>query len=196
MKTKLFIGFIFNKDQLFSQKIKNFRSRFDPKYDTNSFTHLGLVEPFEIENKNIEQLCEVLVEELETFYFEQKDSPIIEFKGIDFIHTKKRSLLSLMPVFNQEHEFLKELLLDICTELSPEEKIKNSKKFLTLGRYQTFLELNNSINHARLEFDSEQGRANSIGIFKQIGSHWEPFFQLIDFDEVHSSLLQPAFAKI
>lgn len=195
MKTKLFIGFLFDDNQIASTKIRNFRLRFDPKFKEMPHTHLGVVEPFECESINAD-MVESLKEEIETFYFQQKEAPMLGFKGLDFMQMKKRNILSLMPSFDQEVEFLKELLIDVCHYYEPKQKIQNSKKFITLGRFHTGNNLNKALHFAKREFNDEQMKGNSIWLFKKTNAEWEPYECLYQFEETVSPLLQPAFAKI
>lgn len=195
MKTKLFIGFLFDDNQIAASKIRNFRLRFDPKFNQMPHTHLGVVEPFLVDSIKVD-LIESLKEEIETFYFGREEAPMISFKGLDFMQMKKRNILSLMPSFNQELEFFKELLIDVCHHYEPQTKIANSKKFITLGRFSSGNNLNKALHFAKREFNLEQMKGNSIWLFKKSNSYWEPFECLYHFDEIVSSLLQPAFAKI
>ena len=73
MVTKLFLGLTFFSDNSFAKNIESYRSRFDSKYQTNPYLHLPIVPPFEIEVTEVKKLKDELVEELESFYLNDKD---------------------------------------------------------------------------------------------------------------------------
>lgn len=70
MNSKFFVGLTFYSDNSFAKTIESFRKRYDEKYQTNPFLHLAIVPPFEIETNKIKKLSQELIEELDSFYFE------------------------------------------------------------------------------------------------------------------------------
>jgi len=70
VKVKVFLGLTFYSDNSFAKNIQQFRKRFDEKYPLISPLHLAIVPPFEIESSEIKSLSMELIEELDSFYFE------------------------------------------------------------------------------------------------------------------------------
>src|SRR5262245_16571673 len=114
MNSKLFVGLTFYPENAFAKTIDNFRKRFDEKYQTNPYLHLAIVPPFEIEVTEVKKLKGELIEELESFYFENLKHHALKFSGIDVHEYKKKKILYLNPVIEEELRLCQESLFDIC----------------------------------------------------------------------------------
>lgn len=138
MNTKLFVGLTFYPDNSFAKNIESFRSRFDEKYQNTPYLHLPIVPPFEIEVQEVKKLQQELVEELESFYFENTANHSMQFTGLDVHEYKKSILLYLNPVIEDELAFCQESLFSICQSYITDrtKKMKDKKTFLTIGAFK------------------------------------------------------------
>jgi hypothetical protein len=114
MNTKFFLGLTFYPDNSFSKNIESFRSRFDTKYQTNPYLHLPIVPPFEIEVTEVKKLQQELVEELESFFFENTANHVLKFAGLDVHEYKKNKILYLNPIIEEELALCQESVFAIC----------------------------------------------------------------------------------
>lgn len=194
MNTKYFLGLTFYPDNSFSKNIESFRSRFDTKYQTNPYLHLPIVPPFEIEVTDIKKLQQELVEELESFFFENTENHILNFSGLDVHEYKKNKILYLNPILDEEFSLCQESLFEICQSYiaDREKKMKNSNKsFLTIGRFQDILELHTSIEMAKKEFHEFTALAyQSICLFSKNNGIWYREADLVSFEKPDVSFLQ------
>lgn len=193
MNTKLFVGLTFYPDNSFAKNIESFRTRFDEKYQTNPYLHLPIIPPFEIDVTNIKKLKGELVEELESFYFENLSHHALKFTGIDVHEYKKKKILYLNPVIEDELLFCQESLFSICQSYinDREKRMKGSKKtFLTIGRYQETGELHSSIDLARKEFHEFTALPyESICLFSKNNGTWYREADLVSFEKPSDSFL-------
>lgn len=200
MNTKFFLGLTFYPDNSFSRKIDSFRSRFDIKYQTNPCLHLPIVPPFEIEVTEGKKLQQELVEELESFFFENTANHLMKFSGIDVHEYKKNKILYLNPMMEEEFSLCQESLFAICQSYisDREKKMKDSKKtFLTIGRYQDPLELHAGIDLAQKEFQEFTALAfQSICLFSKNNGIWYREADLISFEKPDVSFLQLTNASL
>jgi hypothetical protein len=194
MNTKYFLGLTFYPDNSFSKNIESFRSRFDTKYLTNPYLHLPIVPPFEIEVTETKKLQQELVEELESFFFENTSNHMLPFSGLDVYEYKKNKILYLNPVMNEELSLCQESVFAICQSYisEREKKMKDSKKtFLTMGRFQESLDLHNAIELARKEFQEFTALAfQSICLFSKNNGIWYREADLVSFEKPDVSFLQ------
>ena len=194
MNTKLFLGLTFFSDNSFAKKIESYRSRFDSKFQTNPDLHLPIVAPFEIEVTEVKKLKQELVEELESFYFENTQNHLMNFTGLDVQEHKKNKILYLKPMVDEELALCQESLVDICKSYITDrnQKLKDSKKtFLTIGRYQDPIELHSSIDLAKIEFQEFTTLPfQSICLFSKNNGIWYREEDLVSFDRPQNALLQ------
>lgn len=195
MNTKYFLGLTFYPDNAFSKNIESFRTRFDSKYQTNSELYLPIVPPFEVEVTETKKLKQELVEELESFFFENTANHTLSFSGIDVHEYKKNKILYLNPVMDEEFLLCQESLFDICQSYisDREKKMKDASKktFLTIGRYSDPIELHNSIEQARNEFQEFTALAyKSICLFSKNNGIWYREADLVSFEKPDISFLQ------
>jgi 2'-5' RNA ligase len=193
MNTKLFVGLTFYPDNSFAKNIESFRSRFDAKYHSNPYLHLPIVAPFEVEVTEVKQLQQELIEELESFFFENTANHALKFTGMDVHEYKKHKLLYLNPVIEDELSFCQESLLSICQSYTEREKrIKDSKKtFLTIGRYQEILDLHAAIDLARREFvEFTSLPFESICLFSKNSGTWYREAALVSFEKPADTFAQ------
>jgi glycosyltransferase involved in cell wall biosynthesis len=201
MNTKFFLGLTFYPDNSFSRKIESFRSRFDPKFQTNPYLHLPIVPPFEIEVTETKKLQQELLEELESFYFENTSNHLLKFNGIDVHEYKKNKLLYLNPMMDEELLLCQESVFAICqsyiTDREKKMKEADKKTFLTIGRFQDPVELHSAIDLARREFQEFTSLAfESICLFSKNNGIWYREADLITFDRPDISFLHSTSASL
>lgn len=194
MNTKFFLGLTFYPDNSFSKIIESFRARFDEKYQTNPYLHLPIVPPFEVEVTEVKKLQQELVEELESFYFENTSNHNLKFSGLDVHEYKKNKILYLNPIIEEELALCQESVFAICQSYihDREKKMKDSKKtFLTIGRFQDPLQLHASIDLAKKEFQEFTSLAyQSICLFSKNNGIWYREADLVTFEKPNVSFLQ------
>jgi 2'-5' RNA ligase len=194
VNSKLFVGLTFYSENSFAKKIESFRMRFDEKYQTNPSLHIAIVPPFEIESNQIKALSQELVEELDGFYFENLAHHSLQFTGLGVHEYKKKKLLYLNPVIEDELQFCQESLFSICQSYisDREKKMKDSQKtFLTIGRFQDPLELHSAIEEARKEFQEFTSLPfRAISLFSKNNGLWYQEADLVSFDRPTGTFLQ------
>jgi hypothetical protein len=194
MNTKFFLGLTFYPDNSFSKIIESFRARFDEKYQTNPYLHLPIVPPFEVEVTEVKKLQQELVEELESFYFENTSNHNLKFSGLDVHEYKKNKILYLNPIIEEELALCQESVFAICQSYihDREKKMKDSKKtFLAIGRFQDPLQLHASIDLAKKEFQEFTSLAyQSICLFSKNNGIWYREADLVTFEKPNVSFLQ------
>jgi len=200
MNTKFFLGLTFYPDNSFSKTIENFRQRFDTKYQTNPYLHLPIVPPFEVEVTETKKLQQELVEELESFYFENTAHHTLKFTGLDVHEYKKNKMLYLKPIIEEELALCQESVFAICQSYisDREKKMKDDKKtFLTIGRFQDPLELHSAIDLAKKEFHEFTSLAfQSICLFSKNNGIWYREADLVTFEKPDLSFLQTNSQKV
>jgi hypothetical protein len=199
MNTKLFVGLTFFSDNSFAKNIESYRSRFDSKYQTNPYLHLPIVPPFEIEVTEVKKLQQELVEELESFYFENTKHHSLNFTGLDVHEYKKNKILYLNPSIEEELSLCQESLFSICQSYISDrtKKMKDSKTFLTIGRYHESHGLHSSIELAQREFQEFTALPfESICLFSKNNGQWYREADLISFDRPENTFLQTSPVSI
>jgi len=199
MVTKLFVGLTFFSDNSFAKNIESYRKRFDSKYQTNPYLHLPIVPPFEIEVTEVKKLKDELVEELESFYFENTEHHVVDFTGMDVHEYKKNKILYLNPLIGEELSLCQESLFSICQSYitDREKKMKDSKTFLTIGRYHDSPDLHSSIDLARQEFQEFTSLPfESICLFSKNNGIWYREADLVSFDKPANTFLQSSLVSI
>lgn len=200
MNTKLFLGLTFFPDNSFAKNIDSFRTRFDSKYQSSPYLYLPLIPPFEILSSEVKKLKGELVEEVESFFFENLSGHALQFTGLDVHEYKKQKILYLNPLIEDELSYLQESLFSICQSYitEREKKMKDSQKaFLTIGRYSEFTDLHLSIDQARREFQEFTTLPyQSICLFSKTNGMWYREGDLISFEKPQDSLLQSSPVSI
>lgn len=200
MHSKFFVGLTFFPENSFAKSIESFRSRFDSKYQTTPYLYLPIIPPFEIEVTEVKPLKQELVEELESFFFENTANHRLKFTGLDVHEYKKQKILYLNPVIEDDLSYLQESLFSICQSYisDREKKMKDSNKsFLTIGRYSEVMELHSSIDLARREFQEFTALAfQSICLFSKNNGVWYREADLMSFERPESTLLQSAVVSL
>jgi hypothetical protein len=189
---KLFVGLTFYSDNSFAKNIDSFRKRFDSKYQTTPYLHLPIVPPFEIEVTEVKKLKQELVEELESFYFENTAHHVLHFTGLDVHEYKKNKILYLNPQIEEELAMCQESLFAICQSYitDREKKLKDSKTFLTIGRYQGSEDLHLAIDMAKKEFQEFTALPyESICLFSKNNGIWYREADLVSFDKPTNTFL-------
>lgn len=193
MKSKFFVGLTFFSDNSFAKQIESFRTRFDTKYQTNPYLHLPIVPPFEIDTGEVKKLQQELIEELESFFFENTENHQLQFTGLDVHEYKKNKILYLNPKIDEDLSYCQESLFSICQSYisDREKKMKDSKTFLTIGRYQGDENLHLAIDLARKEFQEVTSLPyESICLFSKNNGIWYREADLVSFDRPSNALLQ------
>jgi hypothetical protein len=200
MNSKLFLGLTFYPDNSFSKNIESFRSRFDTKYQANPYLHLPIVPPFEVEVTEVKKLQQELVEELESFYFENTAHHALKFTGLDVHEYKKNKILYLNPVIEDELAHCQESVFSICQSYiqDREKKMKESSKtFLTIGRFQEPIDLHSSIELAKREFQEFTSLSyQSICLFSKNNGVWYREADLVSFEKPDLSFLQSTIVSL
>lgn len=199
MVTKLFLGLTFYSDNSFAKNIESYRSRFDSKYQTNPYLHLPIVPPFEIEVTEVKKLKQELVEELESFFFENTEHHTLNFTGLDVHEYKKNKILYLNPLIGEELALCQESLFSICQSYitDREKRMKDSKTFLTIGRYHDIPDLHSSIELARQEFQEFTALPfESICLFSKNNGIWYREADLVSFDKPANTFLHSSLVSI
>jgi len=199
MVTKLFLGLTFFSDNSFAKNIESYRKRFDSKYQTNPYLHLPIVPPFEIEVTEVKKLKDELVEELESFFFENTENHALSFSGLDVHEYKKNKILYLNPLIEEELALCQESVFDICQSYitDREKKMKDSKSFLTIGRSNDVFNLHSSIDLARQEFQEFTSLPfESICLFSKNNGIWYREADLVSFDKPANTFLQSSLVSI
>jgi len=194
MMTKLFVGLTFFPDNSFAKKIEHFRSRFDHKFNSNSHLLLPIVPPFEIPYAESKKLSQELVEELESFYFDNLENHVMRFSEVDVHEYKKEKLIHLNPMIESELAFCQESLFSICQSyiIDREKRMKADKKtFMTIGRFTNENDLHFAFEHAQSEFQHFTGLPfESICLFRQNNGVWHRESDLITFKRPSEEFLQ------
>lgn len=192
--TKLFVGLTFFHDNSFSKNIESYRARFDEKYQNTPYLHLPIIPPFEIESSEVHKLKDELIEELESFFFQNTSNHRLEFTGMDVHEYKKNKILYLNPIIDEDLAFCQESLFAICQSYitDREKKLKDHKKtFLTIGRFNETGDLHSSIELARREFSEFTSLAyESVCLFSKSNGIWHREAALVTFDKPSNSFLQ------
>jgi 2'-5' RNA ligase len=192
MNSKLFVGLTFYPENSFAKNIESFRSRYDSKFQTNPELHLPIVPPFEVEVTEVKKLKQELVEELESFFFENTADHSLSFTGLDVQEHKKNKILYLNPLIEEELSLCQESLFDICKSYNAdrEKRMKDKKAFLTIGRFNDPLDLHAGIDQAKREFQEFTSLAYaSICLFSKNNGVWYREADLVSFDRPSSTLL-------
>ncbi len=192
MNSKLFVGLTFYPENSFAKSIESFRSRYDSKVLTTPYLHLPIVPPFEIEVTEVKKLKQELIEELESFFFENTAGHALSFTGLDVQEHKKNKILYLNPQIEEELSLCQESLFEICKSYNAdrEKRMKDKKAFLTIGRFSDPIELHAGIDQAKREFQEFTSLAyESICLFSKNNGIWYREADLVSFDRPSSTFL-------
>jgi len=205
VKVKVFLGLTFYSDNSFAKNIQHYRKRFDEKYPILTPLHLAIVPPFEMETSEIKSLSMELIEELDSFYFENLSHHSLQFTGLGVHEYKKNKLLYLNPIFDEEFLLCQESLISICNSHLEErdKKIKESQKtFLTIGRFQDATNLHLGIEEAQKDFSEFTALPfKSICLFTKTTANWSQAnwsqeADLITFEKPVEKFLQNSFSTL
>jgi hypothetical protein len=156
----------------------------------SAFAHRS---PFEVDVTSTKELQQELVEELESFFFENTANHVMKFSGLDVHEYKKNKILYLSPTPDEEFSLCQESLFAICQSYisDREKKMKDSKKtFLTIGRYHDSPDLHLSIEMAKQEFHEFTALAyQSICLFSKNNGIWYREADLVSFEKPDVSFL-------
>ncbi|MDH5414970.1 MAG: 2'-5' RNA ligase family protein, partial [Flavobacteriaceae bacterium] len=189
---KFFVGLNFSSDGLLSRKITGFRQRFDPKYNHYSFAHMSMLAPFEVHDQDRQDLIETLKEEMDTFFYEKKETPKLAFTGVGVYEYKRRKLLYLNPLYCSDLNFCSEVVLDICKSFIPRtvRYKENKRQFLPLGIFTYDTDLHSVMTHAKTEFENNSELSiESISLYENKMGIWVEREVLVNFEESESRFL-------
>lgn len=190
---KLFVALNFSSDGLLSRKITGFRKRFDPKYNHYNFAHMAALAPFQVEESQVEDLIETLKEEIDSFFYGNTDRPKIGFTGLGIYEHKRKNILYLNPLLDNDLIFCSEMILDICKSFIPKSiKYKeNKKQFLPLGVFGNIQDLQTVLEHAKEEFTNySELPIESISLYENRMGIWTEKETLVNFEENQGGFLQ------
>jgi hypothetical protein len=194
MHTKLFVGLTFFPDTSFAKIIDSFRARYDDKYDSNPYLHLPIVPPFEVEPADLKNVQQELIEELESFYFENLEGHALDFSGLNVEEHKKRKIVFMSPKIDEDLGFCQESLFSICQSYinDREKKLKESSKktYMTIARLHGDDELHSCLAQAQIEFQNFTALPfESICLFSKNNGIWYREADLITFERNSDPLL-------
>jgi 2'-5' RNA ligase len=199
LNSKLFVGLTFYPENSFARNIESFRSRFDSKYQNTPYLHLPIVPPFEVEVTEVKELKQELLEELESFFFENTAHHTLKFNGLDVHEYKKNKILYLHPEIDEEFSLCQESLFEICQSYisDREKRLKDKKTFLTIGRSHDSLELHSSIELAKKEFQEFTTLSyESICLFSKNNGIWYREAALVNFEKPSNTFLQSSLVSL
>lgn len=191
--TKVFISLNFQESGLLSRKIIGFRKRFDPKYNSYSFSHMSVLAPFDMAENRLDDLCETLKEELESFYYGSSSVPKLGFTGLGILQSGKKNILYLNPHYDTDLEYCSEIIKEVCQLfINKSTKYKpNKKQFLPLGMFKYQSDLDLVLEQAKLEFKNyAEIEIESISLnYKKFGV-WVEKEILVNFEKNRTSMLE------
>jgi len=199
MNTKHFLGLTFYPENSFAKTIQRFRARFDDKFHSNPDLFLPIVAPFEVGVGELKPLKLELVEELESFFYDNTQNHRMTFTGIDVQEHKKNKLLFLNPSIEEELSLCQESLFSICQSYNAEreKKLKDKKTFLTIGRFQDTFELHSAIREAQRDFHEFTTLPyQSICLFTKNNGIWYREADLVTFDRPADKFLQTSVIHV
>jgi 2'-5' RNA ligase len=189
MLTKLFVGLTFYEDNHFAKKIQSFRARYDEKSLINPTVFMPLVAPFEIPSSAFSSLSQEIEEEVESFFPTTEGFPV-GFTGLDVFSRARKMMLYLNPQTTPDLEHCAEAITQVCNDhvedrtLAPDE---SEKPFLTIGRFQDPLALNDAIEVARREFDDCTAMPlKSVCLFQKHNGVWFQQADLYTFSQTQA----------
>lgn len=193
MLSKMFVALNFRPDSSLSRKIDGFKKRYDPKYRQRSFPHMALLAPFEVANKDVENLCGELKEELETFFYGHSAALKLAFTGVGIFQSKRNNVVYLNPAYTADMEFCSDLVLDICKSFIPV-NIKyrpNERQFLPLGYFTLMDNMIEVIDQLKMEFSlNSELTIEGISLYEERSGTWIKRENLISFENTEDSFLQ------
>ncbi len=190
---KLFVAFNFSVDGLLSRKITGFRKRFDPKFNHYSFPHMAMLAPFEVADRDLEDLSETLKEEIETFFYGKRETPKLAFTGVGVFESKRKKLLYLNPYYDIDLVYCSEMVTDICKTYIPKtvRYNENKRQFLPLGVFFRDEELQIVLENAKEEFThNSELPIESISLYENKMGIWFEKETLVSFEENEKQFLQ------
>ena len=197
--TKLFVGFNFTPEGLLSRKVTGFRKRFDPKYNQYGFPHMAMLAPFEIHDNDVVDLTETLKEELDSFFYDNKTMPRLDFAGIGVYEHNKKKLLYLNPNFDIDLGYCSEVVLEICKSFIPKtiRYKENARQFLPLGIFYNMKDMFEVMEHAKVEFENNSPLPiESISLYEKKFGIWVEKEVLVSFVENETHFLQMNHATL
>jgi len=152
-----------------------------------------MLAPFEVADREVDNLVETLKEEMDTFYYGKKSSPKVAFTGVGVHEYKRRHLLYLNPVYETDLEYCCEMVSDICKSFIPRamKYNPNKKQFLPLGIFNDTRELHLVLEQAKIEFNTNGDlHVESIGLFENKHGIWIERDVLVTFETNENNFLQ------
>lgn len=191
--TKLFVALNFRPDSSLSRKIDGFKKRYDPKYRQRAFPHMALLAPFEVKERDAEDLEGELKEELESFFYGHHSPLKLGFTGVGIFQSKRQNVVYLNPHYSSDLEFCADLVLDICRSFVPASiKYKpNERQFLPLGYFSALDNMTDVIDQIKMEFTrNSELTIEGISLYEQRGGNWVKRENLISFENTIDGFLQ------
>jgi len=190
MNTKLFLGLTLNGSSSFGRSIQSLRSRYDEWYRHDQSLFIALIPPFEILQMELKNFKMELAEELDSFFYENTANHRLTFTGIDAHEHKRLKVLSLKPLIDEDLALCQESLKEIAKNYDVNKKIKDFRPpFLTLGQFQSDLELHQVISLAQKEITEFSSLPfESVALFQKKNNIWYRLEDLCLFDKSSSFL--------
>ena len=180
---KYFIALTFAESYLHFKNLNSFRQRFDSKYSYSPKLQMTILPPFNCDEKNMENVIEVMVDSIEDIFLGLDDIQETFFHTIGCFY--KKNVLYLLPridenIFHAQEHLFKTLRDEKVT-------FKRSKNpydlFMPLGRFNCNDELNFAMDCGHEEISLPFTLVNrSISLFKNDGKKWIPIKELFSFE--------------
>lgn len=190
-KLKVFVGFTFHESPI-TRTVDVLRSKFDSSFNKNSKLHMSLFAPFYIESNELEKFIYDATDDLENHFYGHPPINAIEYVGMDVLTQKKKHLLYMKALFNDDFVYLQETLHSLASKVAIETKPNIKKSFLVMGRFYDQVSLQTGIDTLKhdlaLPFELPL-KSVSLFVKNQYGE-WKERNELISFDSSQSSLYQ------
>lgn len=180
-----FIALKFSENSHASSKIKEFRKRFDTKFENLNQNFLAIVPPFSIEFKNKEERQNFftdLADLVEGNLLGLESAKDIEFNGINF-SVGKKGIVALSPIISPDIFYTQE---SIGAYLNEQKVVFHKKKsftpLLVIGRFEGNEFLEAGIDQAKVEFsEAFTMEAKSIVVYEKKNEAWLELNSLYKF---------------
>lgn len=180
------IALKFSENSHASFKIKEFRKRFDTKFEHLNQNFLSIIPPFSIEFKN--------KEEKQTFFSDLADLvegnllglesvKDVEFNGINF-SVGKKGILALSPIISADIFYTQESINGYLSEQNVvfQKKKQSFVPLLVIGRFDGNDFLEAGIEQAKLEFsEAFTMEASAIVVYEKKNDVWLELNSLYKF---------------
>jgi hypothetical protein len=193
MLSKYFVALKFKNDSALYRTIDGFKKRFDPKYKSDSFPHMSMLAPFQMDTKDEFVLAETLKEEAQTFFYGHEGALKLDFSGIEITKHHKKHMLFLNPVNIGNMEFCIDLVQSICEPFVARNTgyKQNKKQLLQLASFYNTNDLYSALEDLKEQSLTKLGiKVDSIVLMKKSQGNWQVQDEIFKFQDNFDELLQ------